>query len=218
MIKKNYIVLIILGIAFACNKEQSSTSTPIPNPNPSPTDSIKYPYFTVDKDTFGGIATKEDGFYGCLTSIVGVCPFQTEHRIKNINLKIEDTTKFNTTAYLKLTSGSQSITFKNKGIYPILNFTDNANHFSCPNYNSCGRPNDLKYDHEGGDFLVCDLTINNYNYKVVSGNFTLNTFNEPFFGTFKGKAYKAKQPYSGLQTDLSFYDTTKTYEIFSKFK
>lgn len=217
--KKNYVILLLATLIIACSKDQSTNSTnPTPNPSPTPTDSIKYPYFTLDKDTFGGIATKQDGFYGCLTSIVGVCPNQTEHRIKNINIQIEDTTKFNTAAKLKLTTGSQSVTFKNKGVYPLLNFIDNANHFSCTNYNTCGHPNEIKYDHEGGDFLVGDLTINNYNYKIYSGSYTLSAFNEPLSGTFKGKAYKAKQPYTGMQVDLTFYDTTKTIDIFAKFK
>lgn len=207
-------VILITLTVFSCRKNDDVNSDVQNNP----TNGTKYPYFTVDNDTFGGIATKEDGFYGTLRISSGNCTDINNHRIKIQNLKIIDTTKFNTTASITFTSGSQSIYFKNKGNYALPLTTTEAVHSSCVNLNSCGKANILNFDHEGADFLDINLTINNFNYKVYSGTFTISTFDDPFSGTFKGKAYKAKQTYTGLQNDLSFYDTTKTYDITTKLK
>jgi hypothetical protein len=192
------IYLAILAIVSCSKNDKQNTN----DPN-TPTTGIKYPYFIVDQDTFGGIATyNSNKLYGTLVELyatnTGPCMGQpnmfNDHKHKYQEVEIIDTTKLNTKAKLTIQTGSSSIFFTTKGNYLIPTSSsidpENLGHSNCLSLNTCGHPNEKYYSHETGNFLFGNIEINDDYYYIYVGTFTLNSYNTPLNSSFIGKAYK----------------------------
>jgi hypothetical protein len=221
--KKITILILLLLFVISCSKDETKTDTN--NTTGGATNTIKYPYFTVGSETYGGIALLDTSKkFGTLSHFYsttngpgpfGPCAGQMNyntHFEKYHEISITDTTKVNTTAKIFLQSGSQSDIFKLKGNYQITkDNTTVVNHGSCPDLNTCGKPNDRYYEHETTIFLDGYITINNYNYKIINGTYSTTNYATPLKSTFVGKAIKSK---SKNEYD---YDTTFLFDVKAKF-
>lgn len=233
---RTYLIGIYLAILtiVSCSKNDKK-NTNAPN---TPATGIKYPYFTVDQDTFGGIATyNSNKLYGTgaelYSTTSGPCTGQpninyANHKNKYQEIEIIDTAKLNTTAKLIIHTGSSSVFFTTKGNYliPTSSTIDPKylGHCNCLSLNTCGHPNEKYYNHETGNFLFGAIEINGDYYYIYAGTFTLNSYNTPLNSSFIGKAYKDNN-WGGNGTDISpkdFYnmsswDTLHPVNITAKF-